>query len=208
MLVLVDFGSIGTFVSTRLVQTLGLSTVQCQQTAFKAADGGQLQCSEYVPHLQWWVQGHTFVSYAKVLELHCYDMIVGEDWLEAVSPVWVDYKTKEMRITYHAKRVALQGVRDQLDSCLEISTKKLNGLIRAGGVLCCLQLFGDQYSFDVSDEVQLIASIQQMDTVGIPLSVQQLLGIKDRCIAVELKHSLRSWLSEIYGMGLMVSCCC
>jgi hypothetical protein len=88
----------------------------------------------------------------------------------------VHSKTKEMRITYHAKRVALQGVRDQLDSCLEISTKKLNGLIRAGGVLCCLQLFGDQYNIDVSDEVQLIASIQQMDTVGIPLSVQQLLG--------------------------------
>jgi hypothetical protein len=42
VLVLVDSGSIRTFVSTRLVQTLGLSTVQCQQTAFKAVDGGQL----------------------------------------------------------------------------------------------------------------------------------------------------------------------
>lgn len=70
-------------------------------------------------------------------------MIVEEDWQEAVSPVWVDYKTKEMRITHHAKRVALQGVRDQLDSYLEISAKKLDGLIRAGGVLCCLQLFCD-----------------------------------------------------------------
>lgn len=56
-------------------------------------------------------------------------MIVVEDWLEAVSPVWVNYKTKEMRITHQAKRIALQGVQDQLDSCREITAKKLEGLI-------------------------------------------------------------------------------
>jgi hypothetical protein len=74
--------------------------------------------------LQWWIQGQTFTSDAKILELRCYDMIIGEDWLEAVSPVWVDYKTKAMRITHQGKRVALQGVKDQLDSCPSISKKK------------------------------------------------------------------------------------
>jgi hypothetical protein len=91
VLVLVDSGSIGTFISSGLVQKLGLSTKSCQQAMFKAADGGHLQCSKMVPHLEWWVQGHTFVSTAKVLEVRCYNMIVGEDWLEAVSPVQVDY---------------------------------------------------------------------------------------------------------------------
>jgi hypothetical protein len=79
VLVLVDSRSIGTFVSDRLVQTLGLPMESCQQAMFKAVDGGQLQYSERVPHLEWWVQGHTFVSDAKVLQLRCYDMIVGED---------------------------------------------------------------------------------------------------------------------------------
>jgi hypothetical protein len=34
-------------------------------------------------------------------------MIIGEDWLEVVSPVWVDYKSKAMRITHLGKQVAL-----------------------------------------------------------------------------------------------------
>jgi len=150
--VLVDSGSIETFISDRLVQTLSLSTEQCPQATFKAADGGQLQCSEHVPNLEWWVQGHSFISDAKVLDLCCYDMIVGEDWLEAVSLVWVNYKTKEMRITHKAQRIALQGVRDQLDSCLEITPQKLDGLIRAGGVLCCLQLYGEHNELNATDE--------------------------------------------------------
>lgn len=76
-----------------------------------------------------------------------------------MSPVWVNYKTKEMHITHQAKRIALQGVQDQLDSCREITAKKLEGLIRSGGVLCCLHLFGDQFPSDMSDETQLITSI-------------------------------------------------
>jgi len=112
VLVLVDSGSIGTFVSDRLVQVAGLQTQQCPVATFKAADGGQLHCVEKVPSLQWWVEGHRFISEARVLALRCYDMIVGEDWLEAVSPVWVDYKTKKMKITVKGRRVTLQGIQD------------------------------------------------------------------------------------------------
>jgi len=87
-----------------------------------------------VPELQWWVQGQSFRSNAQVLSLKCYDMIVGEDWLEVVSPVWVDYKTKAIRITHQGNHISLQGVKDQLDSCPSISAKKLQGLIKNGGV--------------------------------------------------------------------------
>ena len=81
MLVLVDSGSIGTFVSDKLVQALGLQTEPCQSVTFKAADGGQLPGSEQVTALRWCVQGHKLKSDARVLNLHCYDMILGEDWL-------------------------------------------------------------------------------------------------------------------------------
>jgi hypothetical protein len=66
-------------------------------------------------------------------------MIVGEDWLEAVSPIWVDYLTKAMHITYQGKITALQGVRDQLTESPQISPSKLRGLIRVGGVSCHIQ---------------------------------------------------------------------
>jgi hypothetical protein len=55
VLVLVDSGSIGTFIIDKLVQALGLHTESCQSVTFKAADGGQLPCSEQVPALQWCV---------------------------------------------------------------------------------------------------------------------------------------------------------
>jgi hypothetical protein len=42
VLVLVDSGSIGTFVSDRLVTTLKLSTEPCPLATFRAADGAQL----------------------------------------------------------------------------------------------------------------------------------------------------------------------
>jgi hypothetical protein len=69
VLVLVDSGNVGTFVSERLVQTLGLLTEPCQSATFKAVDGGQLPCSERVPALQWSVQGHKFKSDARIFSL-------------------------------------------------------------------------------------------------------------------------------------------
>jgi hypothetical protein len=79
VLIFVDSGSIGTFISDRLVTTLKLPVQPCATASFKAADGGQLQCTEQVSNLQWWTQGQTFTSNARVLALRCYDMIVGED---------------------------------------------------------------------------------------------------------------------------------
>lgn len=168
VLVLVDSGSIGTFVSDRLVKTLNLPTQPSTPATFRAADGGQLQCSERVPELQWWVQGHSFRSNAQVLGLKCYDMIVREDWLEAVSPVWVDYKTKEMCITHQGHRIVLQGVKDQLGSCPAISAKKLQGLIKHGGVACCIQLQETNLVPGVSDQEQWVCSLQPTDTNPLP----------------------------------------
>lgn len=66
VLVLIDSRRVGTFVSDRLVQAWALQTKPCQSTTFKVTDGGQLPCSERVPALQWCVQGHKFISDARV----------------------------------------------------------------------------------------------------------------------------------------------
>lgn len=55
VLVLVNSGSIGTFVSQHLVQQLKLPVQQCPQTQFKAADGGILSSTQVVPEVQWLV---------------------------------------------------------------------------------------------------------------------------------------------------------
>lgn len=90
LLILVDSGSVGTFVSTKLVDCLKLPTQVCEAAQYKAADGGLLHCTQVVPQLEWYTQKHSFKSTAKVLNLQCYDMILGQDWLEEMSPMWVD----------------------------------------------------------------------------------------------------------------------
>jgi hypothetical protein len=96
---------------------------------------------------------------ARVLALHCYDMIVGEDWLEAISPVWVDYKTKEMHLTHQGRRITLQVIRDQLQECPEIPRKKVQGLVRSGAVAYCIQLDSDMPIESMSDELQCLCAI-------------------------------------------------
>jgi 5S rRNA maturation endonuclease (ribonuclease M5) len=46
VLILVDLGNIGTFISDRLVDILKLSVQPCALAIFKAAGGGQLQCNQ------------------------------------------------------------------------------------------------------------------------------------------------------------------
>ena len=108
VLILVDFGSIGTFVSEQLVSHLKLKTTACEATTYKAADGGLMLCDQKVTQLPWFIQGHKFVSDAKVLPLKCYDLILGEDWLEDCSPLLIDYKLKTMQFMYQGKTVKLQ----------------------------------------------------------------------------------------------------
>jgi hypothetical protein len=37
----------------------------------------------------WLSQGHTFTMDVRVLPLQCYDLVLGMDWLEAHSAMWV-----------------------------------------------------------------------------------------------------------------------
>lgn len=149
VLILVDSGSIGTFVSDNLVSQLKLPTVQCAATAFRAADGSQMICNKKIPNLKWFIQGHTFISDAKVLPLRCYDLILGEDWLEEYSPIWVDYKSKKMSLTVNGHNVPLQGVVEDMATCLPISQAKLSGLLRRGAVSHCIQMYVPDLSLDI-----------------------------------------------------------
>jgi hypothetical protein len=87
VLILVDSASVGTFVSEQLVNHLKLQTIPCQASTYRVADGGQMLREQRVPQLKWYIQGQSFGSDAKVLPLRCYDLILGEDWLEGPQPI-------------------------------------------------------------------------------------------------------------------------
>lgn len=136
VLILVDSGSVGTFVSKQLVQQLQLHTTPCDASTFRAADGGLMICKEKVTDLKWFIQGHSFVSEAKVLPLKCYDLILGEDWLEDFSPMTIDYKLKTIKFEHKGNTISLQGVVDNNSTCTPVSTHKLRSLLIVFRWLC------------------------------------------------------------------------
>jgi hypothetical protein len=77
ILILIDSGSSGNFISQELVNTLQL----------------------VLPQPKWGVQLHKFTTFVRVLPLKCYDMILRMEWLECCNKgkMFVDWTRKKMR---------------------------------------------------------------------------------------------------------------
>jgi hypothetical protein len=97
-------------------------------------------CEQRVPQLKWYIQGQSFLFDAKVLPLRCYDLILGEDWLEDHNPLLIDYKLKTMQFSVDEKVVQLQGVVDDTTQCTLVTATKLKGLLKHGAVSHCVQM--------------------------------------------------------------------
>lgn len=123
-------------------------------------------CDKIIPDLLWSVQGHIFTSEAGVLPLKCYDMILGEDWLESCSPMWVHWKKKVMKFTHKGKRIILHGVKPEVSRCSPISAGKLKGLIRRNVVSCCLQLKIQKTQDSAWSDDQLVCSFSKPNIEG------------------------------------------
>ena len=107
VLILVDSGSVATSISEQLADKLQCYSKPCVAVNFLTVDGSSISCSKRIPALEWIAQGHVFSIEAGILALKCYDMIVGADWLEECSPMWLHWKKKIMKFTYKVKRVTL-----------------------------------------------------------------------------------------------------
>lgn len=88
----------------------------------RVADGSCLTCDLELPNVKWEVQGHSFHSTLWVILLGSYDIILCMDWLEAFSPMKVNWKDKCMFLAYRHGSILLQGL---LESDLKCSSLQL-----------------------------------------------------------------------------------
>lgn len=102
-MILVDYGSVGTFIRDQIITNCKLTTQGCEQMTFSIADGSPMQSDTDVPNLTWLIQGHTFSYNARVLPLKCYDLILGADWLEDHSPTWIHWQKKIMKFPHNGQ---------------------------------------------------------------------------------------------------------
>jgi len=79
VLILLDFGSNNSFVSSSVAAKLQGVQPLLSPVSVQVADGSAVQCSQEIPSAEWLVQGHTFHSTLKVLDLGYFDMIFGMD---------------------------------------------------------------------------------------------------------------------------------
>ena len=162
VLILVDSGSVSTFISSALADQLHYSTQPCEATQYMAADGSPMVCNKTIPQLQWAVQGHTFSTNVGIFPLKCYDMILGEDWLEDYSPMWVHWRKKIMRFNYKGRRITLKGTTTEVTKCSAIGAGKLKGLLRRGAVTHCVQLWSKCRTVSAALSIHPISD-QQLD---------------------------------------------
>jgi hypothetical protein len=140
VLILVDSGSAGSFISQRTVEQLQMETESVEAIQVMVADGAKLPCATAVPDVVWHCQNNVFSSTLRVFDLQGYDMILGMDWLEACGDMWVSWERKTLRFRHNNKRVTLRGIKNRTDSCEQISGNQLHKLLKSGKLAQVIQL--------------------------------------------------------------------
>ncbi|KAK1651826.1 hypothetical protein QYE76_069631 [Lolium multiflorum] len=140
VLILVDSGSFGNFISSTAVEQLGLPTVDIDPVTVTVANGAREQVRTAVVDVPWECQGATFTTSFRVFDLPSYDIIVGMDWLDTLGPMWMDWKKKVFRIKQNGKRITIKGVQDKTSSCAFISPEELQQLEKDMAILHIVQL--------------------------------------------------------------------
>jgi hypothetical protein len=102
-------------------------------------------------------------------------MIVGEDWLEECSPMWVHWANKVMRFTYLRKRIELQCVRQQVSQCPVITAIGLQGLLSREAIQHCVQFKWDRELPNQSSDSGEVHALNEGHAAGFPHQIQSLL---------------------------------
>jgi hypothetical protein len=167
VLILVDSGS------GAVVQQQHLPVTPISSEHFIVADGGSVSCSGVVQNLHWWTQGHSFTQDMRVLALGSFDIILGADWLEDHSPMWVHLQHKKMIFMHNGKRIVLHGLKSASIDCRSVACHKLKGLLRRKAITHMIQLQRIPLPAQGSDTIATIAASTNSDAV--PSDIQNVL---------------------------------
>jgi hypothetical protein len=99
VLILIDYGSSHSSISEQVDFSLVGVTSSSQPTWVKVANGQVVKSCYEILQAKWSVQGYVSQSDIKVLQLQCFDMVIGMEWLDryilthegALGSVMVNY---------------------------------------------------------------------------------------------------------------------
>jgi len=109
------------------------------------------------------IQGHPFSSDFRLLEVQAYDVILGNDWILAHSPIGLNLKTKEFSVTKDGTRLLTFKDENIVNKRTTISPKKLYQLLRKRACSSVLVLNTQLVSeADVPSQSQIAAEIESV----------------------------------------------
>lgn len=107
---LLDSGSSHCFISEQTVAQIPGWKALGQSISVRVANGNQLLCTHELPNVIWGLQDQTFQSSFKIIQLGCYDIILGMDWLSQRSPMQIHWAKKWLQFQHKGGVVELQGI--------------------------------------------------------------------------------------------------
>lgn len=154
--ILIDSGSSHSFISEAMASKWRNWSSLDTPMQVRVANGEVLYCKHELD-CPVWISGHGFKISLKVLPLDCYDIILGIDWLEAHSPMEVDWRKKWLSFEYQGEKAVLQGIAPRVHSCEPVNNSELAKLIQQDKVWCLVEVYAVQenaVSQKTPDEVQ------------------------------------------------------
>jgi hypothetical protein len=139
MLILVNSGSSHSFVSSSFLAVVGIIPVSAKPKQVRVANGDILISDKIVPQMEWWVQGHSFCTDMRVLELQAYDAILGFDWLITHSPINHHWEHKTIEFVYQGESITLHGIQQ---NALQLEGVPVERMVKwlVGNDICALAI--------------------------------------------------------------------
>lgn len=109
MLLVVDSGSTHSFISASFTQCISASTTPMALVDVRVA-GERLVYDKFMSDVKWSLQGQTFTTDMRLLELGAYDGVLGMDWLEQFSLMTYHWLHKTLTFEHNGATVTLQGI--------------------------------------------------------------------------------------------------
>jgi hypothetical protein len=142
---LIDTGSDASFINAKFAIKHNLSTSEVPTVKVVAANGRNMFSNTSCVNCLYTIQGHSFASDLRLLEIQGYDIILGADWIFTHSPVGLNLKTREFSITKDGKDFITFADESKADQHLIINPPKMckllkNKVVSAVLVLNCEKL--------------------------------------------------------------------
>lgn len=218
ILLLVDSGSAGSFISEEAVRQLKLDTTSIPVVTVTVADGGRTRVDCAVPDLKWQCQGQSFCTTVKVFTVPGYDIVLGMDWLESLPPMWVDWPKKSMRFRWNGKRITLKGLKPRVERCDPISLAELQALDEERALEHFVQLDAATESTQILPrEIEAVLT-QHMDVFKTPTELPphmdfdhqipllpgvQAVNVKPYRYSPQQKNEIERQIKEMLAQGII-----